>query len=129
MDSPPSPNLALADAARAVAARRLGKNRLPVKVVVSLDDALELEGVTVEIVGLIAPEGRITDCLRDVIVLLARENKRLTTTKIVEGLERQGTGYGETTIKTTLAQAIRDDVLTSRPDAKPGGYGLPSWVG
>lgn len=123
-----SPTAALAEAARAVAVRKLGRLRAPVMVAVRFDDQLELEGVSVEITGVTpADEGRITDCLRDIIVVLAREGKRLTTTKVADGLSRQATAYGDTILKTTLSQAVKDEILTNRPDSKPPGYGLPGW--
>ncbi len=130
VDSPPNPNAALAAAARTVAARRLGRVRVPCAVTVHLDEQLEFERVIVEIVGINtdADLGGFSDCLRDVIVLLAREAKRLTTSKILEGLDKQGTAYGEGRVKAVLAQAVKDELLTSRPDAKPPGYGLPSWA-
>lgn len=125
----PQPSMVpLAEAARAHAARKLGRVRMPVRVVVELSDMLEVEGISVEVVGVSAGDGgRITDCLRDIIVLLARGSQRLTTAKVIDGLDKQHTPYGETTVKTTLSQAIKDDVLTNRPDAKPPGYGLPNW--
>jgi hypothetical protein len=123
-----SPHAALAEAARALIDRKLGRAKLPCQVVVRFSGEREFEGVAVEVIGAPASaDGRITDCLRDVIDLLARTNHRLTTSKIIDGLTAQGTPYGDSTVKATLAQAVRDEVLTSKPDAKPPGYGLPRW--
>lgn len=125
---PSSPNAALAEAARAVASRKLGRLRVPVAVTVHLDEQFECERVIVELIGVgNADESPIGECLRDVIVLLARANHRLTTTQIFAGLEAQETPHGDGPLRATLAGAVRDGLLTSRPKSKPPGYGLPGW--
>ncbi len=126
-----SPMQRLTEAARAVAESKLGRHRLAVEVRVRLDDQFDLEGIGVEITG----QGggttggeRLCDSCRDVIALLARTGHRLTTSQILSGLDRQGTPWGESTVKQMLAQAVRDELLDNRPQAKPPGYGLPTFA-
>jgi hypothetical protein len=130
MDAFPSPNAALVEAARALAARKLGRARLPCQVVVRLTDTLEVEAVAVEVVGA-ATDGDglpVGDCFRDVVVLLARTGHRLTTTEILAGLAEQDTPHGDGPVRATLAAAVKDKLLTNNPKGKPHpGYGLPGW--
>lgn len=128
MPAEPSPRDALVHAAREHAAGRLGRARLPVAVVIHFDAALELESVRVELTAPAADaEGRVSACLRDVIVVLARAGCRLTTTQIQSGLDKAGSPWGDTTLKLGLAEAVRNEILDNRSDVKPGGYGLPGW--
>lgn len=124
---PAASSNALADAARAVAVKRLGRARLPVEVVVRLNDQLEVEDVRVELLTAAVADELPGECFRDIVTLLARKGQRLTTSQVIAGLIAQDTPHGEGPIKVTLATAVRDDLLTSKPQGKPPGYGLPSW--
>jgi hypothetical protein len=129
MPTEPTAREVLIQAARQEAARRLGRARLPVRVVVVLDALGDVDAVAVELVdGGPATEGRVTECLRDVIAALARAGKRLTTTEVMTALDRQGTPHGEGPVKQTLAAAVRDGLIVnaaSQDRGKPSGYGLP----
>lgn len=57
MDGSPN-SRALADLARAYVLHRYGAVALPVRVIVTLDAALDLEGISVELLAPIAPVGR-----------------------------------------------------------------------
>jgi hypothetical protein len=125
-----SPLSALADAARAEAARRLGRVRLPAAVVVRLTVELELESVSVELMAIANDGGHrlaVGEAFRDVVTLLARAGHRLTTSQVMAGLDGQGTPHGDGPVKAMLAAAVRDGLLTNKPATKPPGYGLPAW--
>jgi len=116
----------LTAAARAFALRRLGRNRVPCQVVVRLSEQLELEGLAVELLGILEAEsGGLAEIQRDIIVVLAKAGHRLTTTQLFAALDVAGLPHGEGPVKATLAQMVRDELLDNKPDAKPPGYGIP----
>jgi hypothetical protein len=133
VDSSPQNTQALADLARAFAARRLGRVKLPVRVVVSLSDSLDLESIQLEVAspppsdngdGVLAAR---VECVRDVQAALVRAGHRLTTTRILAALDKAGADHSETAVKRSLAWAADVGLLTKAPDADPPGYGLPGW--
>ena len=128
---PGSPVAAFVAAAREYARRKLGNARLPVAVSVELDESLQVTRITVELTGGPAPEGdgHMSDCLLDIIVVLVRAGRRLTTTEVLSALDAAGLSWGEGTVKAALAAAVKDELLDNKPDAKPPGYGLPGQPG
>jgi hypothetical protein len=128
VDSNALPNAALIEAARSHAARTLGRARLPCQVVVKFSDELDIVGVSVEVIGVAGSDDLpASECFRDIVALLARGGQRMTTTQILAGLTGQDTPHGEGPVKATLSAAVRDGLLTNRQQARPPGYGLPSW--
>jgi hypothetical protein len=125
----PSPHAALADAARALIDRKLGRAKLPCQVVVRFSGERDLEGVSVEVLGITAEvELPVGECFRDVVVLLERTGHRMTTGEILTGLHAQDMPHGDGPVRATLAAAVKGGLLTSSPKAKPHpGYGLPGW--
>jgi hypothetical protein len=123
----PSPHAALADAARALIDRKLGRAKLPCQVVVRFSGERDLEGVSVEVLGITAEvELPVGDCFRDIVTLLARTGHRLTTTEIMAGLAGQDTPHGDGPVRATLAAAVKDKLLTNDQKARPPGYALPT---
>lgn len=123
----------LADVARAYVARRHGTPRTRLSVVVHLDDALELEGVSVELAGACpdAADGDTAtdtarwECLRDIIGALVQAGHRMTQAKVIAAVEPNG--HNETLVRRTLAWAAAAGrgLLTKDAEADPPGYGLP----
>jgi hypothetical protein len=120
----------LAALASAYVRQGYGIPNQPVSVRINLNELLELESVEVVLhrTATAAPAVELPHaCLVDVVTLLARTDHRLTTMRILEGLEAQKTTWGEATVKKVLAQAIKDELLNKDDQAKPPGYGLMSW--
>jgi hypothetical protein len=121
--------IALAQLAREYVIDQYGRLQMPVAVVIRLDHRLELRDAHVHLEG--GPNNAALDvnaCFRDIVALLGRTGHRLTTNKILEAFEVEDVTHGESTVRTTLARAVRDGLLTSNDRAKPhAGYGLPGW--
>jgi hypothetical protein len=129
-----SPTARLAEAARDFARQRLGKAALPVRVVVTLDGQLELEGIAVEVAGPPAPDdadgGNVSACLRDIIATLARTSRRLPTMALLTALDDAGLTWGEGTVKATLAAAVKAGLIDNNTNTganrnEQHWYGLP----
>jgi hypothetical protein len=63
----------------------------------------------------------------EIVALLMRQGKRLTTSQILSEFSRLGKPKGESTIRGKLAQLTRRKVLVNRTDTRPQGYGMPEW--
>jgi hypothetical protein len=72
--------------------------------------------------GAAAPSPR--GCLADIMGVLAKAGRRLTTTRILDALAAAGHEWSETTVKHTLAAAVAAGGLTNERHAEPRGYGL-----
>jgi hypothetical protein len=70
----------------------------------------------------------LSQCKRDITRILYETGHRLTTGPILRGLQDRNLIWGESTVKRALAEMVRDGELTNCSDARPRGYGLPSWV-
>jgi hypothetical protein len=127
---PPVSASQLADLARDYLIGQHGPLDRPVEVAVLFDARLQFVRVAVTLTPLPPPPPKAEEpgrCLLDIVALLARENRRLTTDQIFAGLARQGTPHGDSTVRKTLAKAVDDGLLGNEPDAKPRGYSLPHW--
>jgi hypothetical protein len=76
---------------------------------------------------LAAPAAPETPCTADILAVVCAAGRRLTTSQILTALEQANHLHGESTVKGTLARLVDAGVLTNDPDARPRGYGLPSW--
>jgi hypothetical protein len=127
---PPVSASQLADVARDYLITQHGPLDRPVEVVVTFDAHLHFVRAYITPLPLPPPPPKAEEpghCLLNVVALLARENRRLTTDQIFAGLARQGTPHGDSTVRKTLAKAVDDGYLGNEPDAKPRGYSLPHW--
>jgi hypothetical protein len=127
---PPVSASQLADLARDYLIGQHGPLDRPVEVAVLFDARLQFVRVAVTLTPLPPPPPKAEEpgrCLLDIVALLARENRRLTTDQIFAGLARQGTPHGDSTVRKALAKAVDDGYLGNEPDAKPRGYSLPHW--
>jgi hypothetical protein len=127
---PPVSASQLADLAREYLIGQHGPLDRPVEVAVLFDARLQFVRVAVTLTPLPPPPPKAEEpgrCLLDVVALLARENRRLTTDQIFAGLARQGTPHGDSTVRKALAKAVDDGYLNNRSDATPRGYGLSGW--
>ncbi len=117
----------MGDVSRSHVLREYGKVGRPVRVVTRLDADLGLVDVAVELdrQGGSREKVSVTECLRDVISLLAKTGHRLTTSQVLGGLAKEGKVHGDSTVKTALARAVKQGLLDKRSDAKPPGYGMP----
>jgi len=68
-------------------------------------------------------------CRQDIISVLRSAGHRLTTSQILNALDKRYMTWGESTVKAKLAEMVRDGTLTNDPNARPQGYGLPEWSG
>jgi hypothetical protein len=127
---PPVSASQLADVARDFLISQYGDLGRPVEVTVTFDARLQFVRAFITPLPLPPPPPKAEEpghCLLNVVALLARENRRLTTDQIFAGLARQGTPHGDSTVRKTLAKAVDDGFLGNEPDAKPRGYSLPHW--
>ena len=65
--------------------------------------------------------------LRDVSIVLAATGHRLSTTPLMDALERAGYRHGDGTMRAAMSAAVRANVLTNETATDPIGYGLPRW--
>jgi hypothetical protein len=129
---PPVSASQLADLAREYLLTHHGRLGRPTVVEVHFDAHLELVRVAISLPPLPPPPDPAEEphaALLDIVALLARSGRRLTTTQILEGLGRQGTPHGESTVRKVLAAAVDAGRLTNDPADNPRGYGLPSAPG
>jgi hypothetical protein len=129
---PPVSASQLADVAREYLITQHGPLNRPVEVVVTFDAHLQFVRAFITPLPLPPPPPKAEEpghCLLNVVALLARENRRLTTDQIFAGLARQGTPHGDSTVRKTLAKAVDDGYLNNRSDATPRGYGLSGLSG
>jgi hypothetical protein len=127
---PPVSASQLADVARDYLITQYGDLGRPVEVTVTFDARLHFVRAFITPLPLPPPPPPAEEpgrCLLNIVALLARENRRLTTDQIFAGLARQGTPHGDSTVRKTLAKAVDDGYLGNRPDATPRGYGLSMW--
>jgi hypothetical protein len=66
-------------------------------------------------------------CRADILAVLEAAGHRLTTAEILKALDQAKLVWGESTVKTNLADMVEDETLTNRQDVRPRGYGLPAW--
>jgi hypothetical protein len=66
-------------------------------------------------------------CRADICAVLREAGKRLTTSEILTALDKSNRVWGESTVKTNLADMVEDRLITNRQDVRPRGYGLPEW--
>jgi hypothetical protein len=125
---PPVSASQLADLAREYLLAHHGRLGRPTAVEVHFDAHLELVRVVISLPPLPPPPDPAEEphaALLDIVALLARTGRRLTTMQILEGLEKQGTPHGESTVRKVLAAAVDAGRLTNDQAANPKGYGLP----
>src|SRR5262249_4888919 len=72
---------------------------------------------------------RLTPCQRDVVELLRRADRRMTTSVILASLSEANLRHGESTVKLALRDLKRPplELLDNRQDTEPRGYGLREW--
>lgn len=70
-----------------------------------------------------------SNCRADILSVLRSEGRRLTTSQLLDVLEKRELIWGESTVKTKLAEMVDDGSLTNDQTARPRGYGLPEWSG
>lgn len=66
-------------------------------------------------------------CEADILGVLHTLGRRLVTTEILSELAKVGKPWGDTTVKTKLAEMIDVETLNNDAKARPRGYGLPDW--
>jgi len=66
---------------------------------------------------------------REIVETLRAEGHRLTTSKLLSAMTRDGLNPSESTVKKRLTEMVKGGRLTKDPKAKPPGYGLPEWGG
>ncbi len=64
----------------------------------------------------------------EIVKLVMRVGRRLTTTQILDEFSAMGVIKAESTIKGKLAQLTKRKILVNRSDTSPKGYGLPEWA-
>lgn len=69
----------------------------------------------------------LSGCKQDITRVLHEKQSRLTTSKILQELRAHDLYWGESTVKRSLADMVREGELTNRSGVRPRGYGLPSW--
>jgi hypothetical protein len=74
-----------------------------------------------------APSVRLSPREQEIVDLLREKGRRLTTTQILEELEKRGKIPSVGTTKNALATLVRNNTLNSRQDTRGRGYGLPEW--
>jgi hypothetical protein len=129
---PPVSASQLADLARDYLTSQYGDFDRPVEVVVTFDARLNFVRAYVSPLPIPEPPDQSEEphqALLDIVVLLARTGRRLTTMQILEGLEKQGTAHGESTVRKVLAAAVEAGRLTNDQAGNPKGYGLPHFDG
>ena len=78
-------------------------------------------------------EGELTPCERDVLAVLERAGKRLTTQEVLQALARWAQEepehlHGDSTVTRALAELCRrKGLLSNRRDTYGRGYGLADW--
>lgn len=70
---------------------------------------------------------RLSASERDIVAVLRKAGRRLTTARILSALEEAGLPASEGMLKQTLAAMRRHGLLTNDRNADPPGYGLPEW--
>jgi len=69
--------------------------------------------------------GAYSECAADVLAIIRDVGHRLTTNEIFNELAQREKLHGDSTVRTTLARLVREDVLNNKSESRPRGYGLP----
>lgn len=73
-------------------------------------------------------ENYFSPCIADILDVLEKAGKPLTTTRILAALSQAGKEWSDRTVSTYLALMVRDGTLENPEGAKPRGYRLPEWT-
>ena len=73
-------------------------------------------------------ETHFSACIPDILDVLEKAAKPLTTTRILAALSQAGKEWSDRTVSTYLALMVRDGTLENPEGAKPRGYRLPEWT-
>lgn len=64
-------------------------------------------------------------CAEDILTVVREAGHRMTTSQIMDELERRNMLWGERTVKGALAVLVQEGKLTNDQNARPRGYGIP----
>lgn len=86
---------------------------------------LELELFDSSIVG--HGDEELPDSQKAIMSTLREAGERMTTTRLLEAMNRAGHNFGDSTVKNALSILVTTRRIDNRRDTSPRGYGLPEW--
>jgi hypothetical protein len=74
-----------------------------------------------------APDTKLSQCVLDILDVLEKAGRPMTTMRILSELDRAGKEWSHRHVAGFLAAMVKDGTLLNPTGGKPAGYRLPEW--